>query len=58
MNAFKSNSRIIENIKYYEISTVYECIEKKIDNYKLSNLNDLFGIKLIFLLSEFNIANF
>ena len=25
---FKSNPQIMENTKYYEISTIYECIEK------------------------------
>ena len=28
INVFKSNSQIIENTKYYEISTIYECVEK------------------------------
>jgi len=30
INVFKSNSQIIKNKKYYEISTIYDCI-KKID---------------------------
>ena len=28
MNVFKSRSRIIESKKYYEIVTIYECVEK------------------------------
>ena len=28
INLFKSNSQIMKNTKYYEISTFYECVEK------------------------------
>ena len=28
MHVFKSNSQIMKNKKYYEILTIYECIEK------------------------------
>ena len=28
INVFKSNSKIMKNTKYYEISTIYECVEK------------------------------
>ena len=28
INVFKSNYQIIKNKKYYEISTIYECVEK------------------------------
>ena len=28
MNVFKSHSQIIESKKYYEILTIYECVEK------------------------------
>ena len=44
--------------KNIEISTIYECVEKKIDDYRLEYLNDLFGIKLIFLRAKLNIATF
>jgi len=30
-----SNSQIMKNTKYYEMSTIYECIEKIIDDYCL-----------------------
>ena len=28
IHGFKSNSQIMKNKKYYEISTIYECVEK------------------------------
>ena len=28
INVFNSNSQIMKNTKYYEISTIYECVEK------------------------------
>ena len=28
INVFKSNSQIVKNEKYYELSTRYECVEK------------------------------
>ena len=28
INVFKSNYQIIKNKKYYEISTIHECVEK------------------------------
>ena len=28
INVFKSNSQIMKNKKYYEISTIFKCIEK------------------------------
>ena len=36
------------NNKYYKILTIYECVEKIIEYYRLLYLNDLFEIKLIF----------
>ena len=35
INVFKSNSQIMKNTKYYEISTIYECVSKIIDDYCL-----------------------
>ena len=34
MNVFKSDSRIIDSKKYYEILSKYECVEYN-DDYKL-----------------------
>jgi len=28
INVFKNNSQTMKNTKYYEISTIYECVEK------------------------------
>ena len=42
--------------KYYEILTLSECVEKIIDYYCLQYLDDLFGIKLIILRFELNVA--
>ena len=44
----------LKNQKYYEILTLYECVEK----YWLSYVNDLYGVKWIILRSKFNVATF
>ena len=47
MNVFKSNSRITKNKNIMKFQ-LHTNASKKIDDYWLYHLNDLFGIKLIF----------
>ena len=54
INVLKSNFQIIKNKNYYEISTIYECVEK----LSMIMLYDLFGIQLIFFTNRVEYCNF
>ncbi len=44
INVFKSNFQIIKNLKYYEISTINECVEKNDDKKITSSKNNDYDI--------------